>query len=34
MAKKSIKLFRSGENYEAAIYYVSKKSSWENITKQ
>ena len=34
MAKKSIKLFRSGENYEAAIYDGSKKSSWENLTKQ
>lgn len=34
MAKKSIKLFRSGENYEATIYDGSKKSSWENLTKQ
>lgn len=34
MAKKSIKLFRSGENYGAAIYDGSKKSSWENLTKQ
>ena len=34
MAKKSIKLFRSGENYGATIYDGSKKSSWENLTKQ
>ena len=34
MAKKSIKLFRNGENYGATIYDGSKKSSWENLTKQ
>ena len=34
MAKKSVKLFRSGENYGATIYDGSKKSSWENLTKQ
>lgn len=34
MAKKSIKLFRSGEHCGAIIYDGSKKSSWENLTKQ
>ena len=34
MAKKSIKLFRSGENCGAIIYDGSKKSSWEKLTKQ